>query len=609
MGNFRMFIQFLRPLRGKLILCLLLTVMLTALSLTPPILLKFLADDVMTDGQWNMLLVVIAVMMAVPVGRGLVSAVTTWLVHLVGQKLIFDMRLHIYRHLQSLSMRFFNQMSTGAIMQRVMSDVNAVRSAVTTQTISLVTDAAACVFALSMCFWLNWRMALLVTLVLPLYVINYRYFVRRIRDANIAYRSKMDDICGTLQERLSAPAMVKSFSREHAETQQFIEDTRETYNIAKGAVTYRTSFTAASSLISGIGSTFVYFLGCYMIVRTGMGYGSVIAFMSYTAALFTPAIHFSEMFNMFEQVKVSLDRIAELLNVRAEITDVENPVHVKRFDGHVTFENVDFGYNPGELILHDVNLDIKPGMQVALVGHTGSGKTTVASLLFRFYDVTSGRITIDGTDIRNIRLADLRRNLGVVMQDTLLFNISVRDNIRYGRPGASDDEVVEVARLAEIHSHVESLPDGYDTLIGPGGVKLSAGQSQRLAIARAVLTDPAILVLDEATSALDTESERLIQTALKRVMAGRTSFVIAHRLSTIVSADLIVVVHKGRIIETGRHIDLLRKKGGHYRELCMEQFAALMPGAHKTQVTAGAHANTARANQPEAERARVRQTG
>jgi len=600
MSSLTRFSKFLRPVRGKLVLCVVLTITLTVLSLTPPVLLKFLADDIITNGQWNMLLVVIGMMMAVPVGRGLVSALTTYVVQLVGQKLIFDMRLHIYRHLQTLSMRFYNEMSTGAIMQRVMSDVNAVRSAVTKQTISLITDAAACAFALSMCFWLNWRMALLVALVLPLYVINYRYFVRRIRDANIAYRSKMDSICGTLQERLSAPAMVKSFSRERAETQRFIEDTRETYNIARGSVTYRTSFTAASKLISGIGSTMVYFLGCYMVVRGQMGYGAVIAFMSYTAALFAPAIRFSEMFNILEQVKVSLDRIGELLTVNPEIVDAPNAVAVRRFAGHVVFDNVDFGYQPNELVLHNINLDIEPGMQVALVGHTGSGKTTIANLLFRFYDVTAGRILVDGMDIRNIKLADLRRNLGVVMQDTLLFNMSIRDNIRYGRPGASDEEVIEVAKLAEIHSHIESLPEGYDTLVGPGGVKLSAGQSQRLAIARAILTDPAILVLDEATSALDTESERLIQTALKRVMAGRTSFVIAHRLSTIVNADLIVVLDKGRIIEMGRHIELLRLKG-HYRELCMEQFAALMPGAPAAGVPKKADT--------EAVRARVRQTG
>ncbi len=600
MSNFRRFLDFVYPFRRKLLLGLFLTICLTVLSLSPPLLLKLLTDDIVTEGNWDLLPLVIGLLLIVAVGRCLVNVVNTIVVSVVGQKLVFDVRHALYRHLHSLSMRFYSNMSTGAVIQRVMNDVNAIRSAVTRQTISLVTDAAACLFALSMCFYLNWRMALVVVVILPLYVINYKFFVGRIRDANIAFREKMDGICGVLQERLSSPAMVKSFSQEKSETRQFVEDTRETYDIARENVAFTTSFSTASSLIHGLGATMIYSLGCYMVIQGHMGYGAVIAFTHYAARMFEPAVRFSEMFNVIEQVKVSLDRIFQLMDVQPEVIDRPGATEAGRFAGDVRFENVSFEYLQDEPVLHGIDLNVKAGDLIALVGHTGSGKTTIANLLFRFYDVTSGRILIDGRDVRDIKLAGLRRNLGIVLQDSILFNESIRDNICYGKPNATEMQMIEAAKVAEIHSYIESLPVGYDTMIGPGGVKFSSGQSQRLAIARAVLTDPAILILDEATSALDTESELLIQQALKRVMAGRTSFVIAHRLSTIAHADVIVVLKEGRIVEIGKHIDLLRIKGGDYRSLCKKQFASMViPGGVEKKPE----------REKEATRARVRQTG
>jgi len=578
------------------------TVGLTALALTPPFLVKTLVDDIMTAGGWGYLPLVAGLFITVHLLRAVITGFNRYAVQLIGMKLIFDVRKSLYEHLQSLSMRFYGDMSTGAVIQRVMDDVNTVRSAVTHHTISLATAAAACVFALSMCFFINWRMALLVTLILPLFVVNYKFFVRRIRNANIAYREKMDGVCGVLQERLSSPAMVKSFSREKDETRRFVADTLETYDIAQGSALFSASFSSGSGLLSGLTGSIVYCLGCYMVIQGKMTYGSVMMFSYYTWSLFNPVVRFSEMFNTIEQMKVSLDRIFELLDVQSEITDAPDAVELEHVEGRVSFEDVSFSYVPEEAVLENINLDIEPGKLVALVGHTGSGKTTIATLLFRFYDVTSGRILIDGTDIRNITRDSLRRNLGIVMQDTILFNVSVAENIRYGSPNATDEEVIEAATVAEIHSYIQSLPDGYGTIVGPGGVKLSAGQSQRLAIARAVLTDPAILVLDEATSSLDTESEQLIQQALKEVMAGRTCFVIAHRLSTIAHADRIIVLDKGRIVEAGRHIDLLRNKGGHYRALCKEQFAGRI-------VEGGAAADSHESQEEEAVRARVRQTG
>ncbi|HUS59346.1 MAG TPA: ABC transporter ATP-binding protein [Planctomycetota bacterium] len=574
MSNFSKFLQFVYPFRRRLLLCMAFTICLTILSLSPPMLLALLTDSIISRGNWDALPIVILLMAFVPMGQSLISGLNHFMISFVGHKLIYQVRYALYRHLQALSLRFFGNMSTGAIMQRIMGDVGTVRSMVTHQTISFITDIVACLFALSMCLLLNWRMALIVMVVLPLYVINYRFFVTRIRDTNLAYRNKMDGICGILQERLSAASMVKSYAREKAETRRFVGDIRQSFNVARESTVYTISFSTFAGLIGGIATSIIYCLGCYMVIHGQMGYGAVIAFMSYTGQLFGPAVRFSEMFNQIEQMKVSLDRIFELMNVQPEITDAADAVSMRQLAGHVQFEHVGFHYLKDEPVLHDINLEIKPGQLVALVGHTGSGKTTIATLLFRFYDVISGRILMDGHDIRNIKLSHLRTNLGVVMQDTILFNDTVRENIRYGHPRATDAEIVAAAKVAEINEVIEALPQGYDTIIGPGGTKLSAGQSQRLAIARAVLTDPAILILDEATSSLDTESEKLIQQALARVMANRTSFVIAHRLSTIANADMIVVLDKGRIVETGKHIDLLRIKGGHYRALCKEQFAS-----------------------------------
>jgi len=335
------------------------------------------------------------------------------------------------------------------------------------------------------------------------------------------------------------------------------------------------SFSTASRIINGVGSSVLFCLGCYLVIQGEITYGAVTAFMAYAQRLLGPALRFTEISNLIQQTLVSADRIFEVLDAEPEIKEVKEAKELPPIKGHIKFEKVSFAYVPGEPVLNEIDFEVQPGTTVALVGHTGCGKTTIGNLLLRLYDPQSGRILIDGHNIAEVTLKSLRSQIGVVLQDTILFNTTIKENIKYGKRNATDQEVIQAAKIAEIHDFIMSKPDGYETIIGEGGTKLSVGQKQRIAIARAVITNPGILVMDEATSSLDSESEALIQKALKNVLAGRTSIIIAHRLSTIVNADLIIVMDKGRIIEMGTHRELLKKKDGFYRQLYQKQYAAL----------------------------------
>ncbi|MBT4136704.1 MAG: ABC transporter ATP-binding protein, partial [Candidatus Latescibacteria bacterium] len=320
--------------------------------------------------------------------------------------------------------------------------------------------------------------------------------------------------------------------------------------------------------------TVIYCLGCYYVIVGQMTYGEVAAFSAFVFRVLSPAVRFTEVSNLLEQTSISVERIFEVLDTEPEIVERPNAQALAKVQGHVHFRNVHFSYVPGEPVLQGVDLEVPAGSTVALVGHTGCGKTTLTSLLMRFYDVTEGAIEVDGVDIRDVTLRSLRRNIGAVLQESILFHTSIYENLKYGDRQAKPMQVIEAARAAEVNDFVLDQEDGYDTVVGEGGIVLSVGEKQRLAIARAILTQPGIMILDEATSSLDSRSEALIQKALTRVMQGRTSFIIAHRLATIVNADMIVVMDKGKIKEVGSHEELLALPNGDYRQLYEEQFAA-----------------------------------
>ena len=518
--------------------------------------------------------------MAVPRGGGaqtgipllsyLISFWDNYLIAYVGQKLVLNIRRKLFGHILHLPLREFEEMGTGKLTSRLMRDTAIVQNMVTWNTVSMVNNLISFLIGIFFIFYFSWKLSLLAFLVLPLHWLNYRFFVKRMRYKTRLIRRKWDQIYDQLYERIWGTKLVRAYSKEEEETRHFTSTTVQALGLTMENTALRATFGGLSTLIDGLGNTFIFVAGCYLVLKGELTYGTVAAFMMYVARVLGPILQFSSIANMIEQTLVSVERIFEIYEVEEE---PRKGTKLPPIEGHVKFEDVWFEYVPGEPVLKGINLEVEPGMKVALVGHTGCGKTTLTSLLLRFYEPTRGRILIDGYDITKVDLRSLRLQIGQVLQDSVLFNgLTIRENIAYGIPDATEEQVVKAAKIAEIHDLILSKPGGYDAKIGGEGVVLSLGEKQRLCIARAVAADPAILILDEATSALDTQSEALIQRALENVMKGRTCFIIAHRLSTVVRADLIVVMDKGRIVEMGTHKELLEKEGGFYRKLYEQQF-------------------------------------
>ena len=573
MDKLRKLAHFVAPYKSRLILLLALTATMTTLGMMPPLIMKYIIDDVIVDGNWRVLEVLLVISICLPIMSASMRIAVAFTNAYVGWGLTTQMRKFIYEHMLKLPMRFYDEMGTGKIMSRVMTDVASVRSMVTSRMLGIIIDFVSFWVALSLCMGLNWKMGCLLLALLPLYFLNYYGWRTPIRESIGLWRRRMDRVSVGLQERLTGVQLVKSYGRERREHRAFAEDTHGSLDAAMQSASHRAGYAAGIWGVSGFRNTVIFCLGCYYVIEGEMTYGAVMAFFSYSSRMFQPILNLTQIAMRLQAVMVSVDRILEILDFPIEIKDREDAVELPPIEGHVAFENVHFEYKKGEPVLKGIDLEVQPGQMVALVGHTGCGKTTMTSLLMRFFDVTEGRISIDGRDLRDVKLRTLRTQIGQVLQDSVMFNGTIRENLLYGRADATDAELIDAARIAEIHEFIMRTPEGYDSLLGNDGIKLSVGEKQRLAIARAVLTDPAIMILDEATSSLDSLSEALIQKAMSNVLKGRTSFAIAHRLSTIVNADLIVVMDHGEIIETGTHRELLQIPNGRYRQLYEQQAA------------------------------------
>ncbi len=566
----RLLAPYVRRYRRALLVALGATAAFNALALMPPLIFRHLIDRVVEPGQWDRLHLVILVYLAAPLLAQTVQFANAQTIVAVAHRVIADIRIALYRLVLHMSMRFHGETSTGSIVTRLMGDVGMLQQLVSGQTIQLLGDIMVFLFAMVVALTIHPVLAAILLVVVTLYAAAYRVFSKRIRAATHSMRAVNDQLVGRLQETLYGVRHVRIYNREIHERETFLQRTAQGLEHAFASGMSSVGLTATCNIIAGYGSTIIYIMAGYYVLRGRMTLGDLLALNTYVWMALNPALRLTAFAGQFSEIRVSMQRIVDLLGRQPDIRSEPGAPAIRCTEGRVEFRDVTFGYKPGEPLFEGLDLAVEPNTSVALVGHTGCGKTSLTSLLMRAWDVQGGHVLIDGTDVRTVSLGSLRSLFGVVLQDPVVFEGTLAENIAYGRPGASRREIEDAARTAEVFQFAEQLPNGLDTVLGTYGVKLSVGQKQRVSIARAILRNPRILIMDEATSALDSEAEASIQRAIARVLKGRTSFVVAHRLSTIVGADLIVVLDHGRIVEKGTHHELMQVPDGIYRGLYEE---------------------------------------
>ncbi len=557
--------------RGRLAIGFLLMIVNRLAGLVLPASSKYLIDEVVAKSNAEML-----VPLALAVGLAtLVQAGTTFslsqLISVAAQRVIMNMRRQVQNQITRLPIRFFDDTKSGELISRVMTDPDGIRNLVGTGIIQLVGGIFTAFLALGVLFWLNWRLTTIILVVLAVFGSVMAMAFSRLRPIFRERRVINADVTARLTETLGGIRIVKAYSAEHREQQAFSEGVERLFRNIARSITGISAVTAFGSVVIGVVGVIMIVSGGRAILSESMTLGDLIMYIFFTGLMAAPIIQMASIGTQISEAFAGLDRIREVFSMQTEDAEDERREAVGDVEAHVTFEDVTFAYNEGQPVLRDISFEAPAGSTTALVGSSGSGKSTLVSLVMAFNRPQQGRILVDGRDLDSIRVREYREVLGVVMQDNFLFDGSVADNIRFPKPDATREEIEVVGRIAHCEEFVSMLPEGYDTVVGERGVKLSGGQRQRVAIARAILADPKILILDEATSSLDTESEALIQEGLQRLRQGRTTFVIAHRLSTIRSADQILVLEHGEIVERGTH-DELMLIGGRYRELHDRQY-------------------------------------
>ncbi len=582
-----------RPYRGRLLGFLLLIVLAASASAVPPLLVREVIDVAIPDADTGRLWLLFSGMVAVGLVVAGISMIERWLSSSIGENLILDLRTMLYRHVQSMPIAFFTRTQTGSLITRLNNDVIGAQRALTGTLGGIVDNLISVGVTLTVMFALEWRVTLIAIALLPLFIIPARIVGRRLQALSregMGLNAEMNTVM-TERFHVAGALLVKLFGRTDREVERFHVSADQVARIGiKQAITGRALF-AALGLVGTIATALVYLVGGLLVIENpAMGTGTVVALGLYVTQLYGPLAQLSNARVDLMTALVSFERVFEVMDLPQPIAERSDAVALEAPRGHVRFEHVWFRYpapegssleslegprsehgdEASDWILRDIDLDLPPGTMVALVGPSGAGKSTLSTLVPRLYDVTEGRVLLDGYDVRELTMDSVADAVGVVSQDPHLFHDSIATNLRYAKPDASDEELIAAARAARIHDTIARLPDGYDTIVGERGYRLSGGEKQRVSIARVLLKDPAVVVLDEATAHLDTESERLVQAALAETLQERTSIVIAHRLSTVVDADLIVVLRDGRIVERGRHAELLAA-GGLYADLARTQ--------------------------------------
>lgn len=564
--------HYLRDQKRGLLAVVLMVVASAALTMTGPYLIGVAIDRYIVPGDFGGLLSLSILLTAIY----LLNSLSTWLQYYlmvgVAQETVLELRKDLFSRLQSLPLKFFDSRPRGDLMSRLTNDIDNVSNTLSNSTVQILSSALTIAGTFFMMLWLSPPLTLLSLITLPVMFYStkriagntYRHFTEQQR--------YLGELNGLIEETISGQRVVKVFVREARQIQQFAGINQLLKEAGIRAQSYSGLIPPLMNVFNNLGFAIITGVGGWLAVKGLVTVGLIASFLNYSRQFTRPLNDLANQFNLLQSAIAGAERVFEVMDEEPEAEDAPGAPALTGVAGNVALEKVDFSYQKGTPVLRDINLEVKAGQTIALVGPTGAGKTTIANLLMRFYDIDRGRITIDGLDIRQVQRNSLRSKLGIVLQDTYLFAETVRENIRYGRLTASDAEVETAARLANAEQFILRLPEGYNTVIADGGANLSQGQRQLLAIARAILADPAILILDEATSSVDTRTEMHIQEAMRKLMQGRTSFVIAHRLSTIREADLIAVIDNGRIIEQGKHEELLKARGFYYN-LYMSQFA------------------------------------
>jgi ATP-binding cassette, subfamily B, bacterial MsbA len=527
--------------------------------------LKTVVDKVLISKDMHMLTLTLLGILALSLVRSVAGFGQNYLTLFIAQRVTLRIRDELYEKLISLSHDFYSKNSTPRLMARVTNDVSALYNALSRVPLNMIRDGLTIIIMIGALFYFNWKFALITLIVLPLASLPLVTFARKMRDASRKGQKQMGEVYSYLQESLMGASIIKSFVQEKAESKRFNEENEKYYHTQHQFIRVDARSSPIMEFIGGVAAIFVLWYGARDVVNGVWTTGEFMAFMLAAVAVYNPLKNFAQTNSLIQQAMAGAERIFEIMDEKPSIVNAVDAVPMNGFSKEIAFNNIDFHYPDKEIVIGGLNLRIKAGEIVAVVGPSGSGKSTLANLLLRFYDAQSGSITIDGTDIRKLTLESLRNHIGIVTQDIILFNETARYNIAYGRRDATDDEIFNAAKAANAHNFILNMPHGYDTPIGERGLKLSGGERQRIAIARAILKNPPILILDEATSALDTESEKLVQDAIERLMEHRTVFLIAHRLATVRKADRIVVVEKGKIVEEGSHAELLEQKGIYSR--------------------------------------------
>lgn len=578
MKEFRKILKYARPYAKSLVFAFICLALTSLINLVLPLIVRnminavvVLKDSEVLDGlAWDLIIII---------GLQAVFAVThNYIFGFVGHRMTTDFRIEFFSHIQSLSLRFFQERRVGEILSRMSSDISVIENALVTIPVALLRQSITLLGAMTIILYLNWKLTGLILLILPPLMIFARVFGRRLKMFSAKLQDQLAQAVVVLEEVISSIKIVKSFTREPYERDRFQGKIETAFDRAVDKLKVSSFFGPFILGLTFLVSALLIWYGGYQVMQGATTPGELAAFFLYALIIAGPIGTFIRLYTQVQEASGAIHRVYEILDTQPLIQNPDNPVSMGKLEGRIQFDNVTFGYRDAAEVIHDVSLDILPGQTAALVGPSGAGKSTLIKLLFRFFDPSNGAIHLDGHDIRTLDRESFLSQIALVPQETLLFGGTVKENILYGKLDATDTELKEAAKKANAHEFIVGMEKGYDTVVGEKGAKLSGGERQRLAIARAILKDPKILVLDEATSSLDNRSESLIQNALEALMADRTTFIIAHRLSTIHKADQIIVLDKGSIVEAGQHEDLMSHKGLYHDLYTLKM---LDPAAHE----------------------------